>query len=341
MTFISYAQNFEDVMLWRALQHVNKGFYIDVGANDAVIDSVTCAFYERGWHGINIEPMQQYFDQLLAQRPNDINLQLAVSDAEGELTFFNIPDTGLSTVDQNIAQSHIDAGREVLRQQVHVTTLSAICEKHIKEPIHFLKIDVEGLEAAVLRGMDFEKWRPWILVIEATRPQSQTTSHHEWEDFVLRGGYQFAYFDGLNHFYVANEQSLLIEKLKLPPNVFDDFYLRTGHSYSYPLTAFIRRVEDAEAQAHLAEVRVVETTLRMQQAEERAQQAEERTQQAEESTQQAQTLQRQAESLQREAEMQTQSAHDQLAAIYESTSWRITRPLRTIKQIAQQLFQIR
>ncbi len=32
MTFISYAQNFEDVILRRALQGVDKGFYMDVEA---------------------------------------------------------------------------------------------------------------------------------------------------------------------------------------------------------------------------------------------------------------------------------------------------------------------
>src|SRR5215470_12416094 len=55
MSFISYAQNYEDVMLWRALKHIDQGFYIDVGANDPDIDSVTKAFYERGWRGINVE----------------------------------------------------------------------------------------------------------------------------------------------------------------------------------------------------------------------------------------------------------------------------------------------
>jgi len=56
MTFISYAQNYEDVMLWRALKHVERGFYIDVGACSPDQHSVTRAFYEKGWHGINVEP---------------------------------------------------------------------------------------------------------------------------------------------------------------------------------------------------------------------------------------------------------------------------------------------
>ena len=57
MTFVSYAQNFEDVMLWRALREVTHGFYIDVGAADPDSDSVTRAFYDRGWSGINVEPV--------------------------------------------------------------------------------------------------------------------------------------------------------------------------------------------------------------------------------------------------------------------------------------------
>jgi hypothetical protein len=59
--FISYAQNYEDVMLLRAFKDVAHGFFIDVGANDPIGDSVTCAFYQRGWVGINIEPLPTHF----------------------------------------------------------------------------------------------------------------------------------------------------------------------------------------------------------------------------------------------------------------------------------------
>jgi hypothetical protein len=54
MPLISYAQNAEDVLLWRALGAVQDGFYIDVGANDPQEGSVTKLFYDAGWHGINV-----------------------------------------------------------------------------------------------------------------------------------------------------------------------------------------------------------------------------------------------------------------------------------------------
>ena len=325
MTFISYAQNFEDVMLWRALKHVEKGFYIDVGANDPTLDSVTLAFYERGWRGINIEPMRQYFDRLCAERPEDLNLPVAVSDTKGQLTFFDIPDTGLSTIDATIAQSHIAAGRKVIEQSVPVVPLADICAEHVHEPIHFLKIDVEGLEGAVLRGMDFQRWRPWILVIEATRPQTQLTNHHEWEPLVLGAGYRFSYFDGLNHYYVAQNHLELMEAFKAPPNVFDDFTLRVGHAFSYPLTSFQVRIHDAELNAYHADLRTQRAHAHRDELEAKLRDAEERI-----NIERARAEQVEANAREMERHLMSELAaiKNELGAIYTSTSWRISAPVR-------------
>jgi len=80
MPFISYAQNLEDVMHYRALRDVKRGFYVDVGANSPDQHSVTRTLYERGWRGINIEPATGFHEQLVAARPDDINLAVAVGD---------------------------------------------------------------------------------------------------------------------------------------------------------------------------------------------------------------------------------------------------------------------
>ena len=106
MPFTSYAQNFEDVMLWRALRHVDKGCYIDVGAQHPVVDSVSKAFYEHGWRGIHVEPVPQYANLLRADRPDETVLQLALSDTEGVLELNLIPETGLSNRVENHDQRH-------------------------------------------------------------------------------------------------------------------------------------------------------------------------------------------------------------------------------------------
>ena len=80
MTMISYAQNFEDVVLWRALKNVKNGFYIDVGANHPIGGSVTKWFYEQGWSGINIEPVKSFYDKLCRDRKRDINICKALGN---------------------------------------------------------------------------------------------------------------------------------------------------------------------------------------------------------------------------------------------------------------------
>lgn len=74
---ISYSQNFEDVILNRFFKNTNIGFYVDVGAHDPIIDSVTKHFYDKGWSGINIEPVNLAFKKLQAERKRDINLLIS------------------------------------------------------------------------------------------------------------------------------------------------------------------------------------------------------------------------------------------------------------------------
>ena len=224
MTFISYAQNSEDVILWRALRNVQNGFYIDVGAWDHREHSVTCAFYERGWRGINIEPDNEKFACLQKARPDDINLQMALAENVGERTFFSFPGTGLSTLDPTVARQHRDAGLEFIELIVRVGCLADICNLHASANIHFLKIDVEGAEAAVLAGADLNKHRPWIIVIEVNKPNSLDKNYSAWEHIILNARYHLVYSDGLNNFYVSEEKlSDLSPKFAEPISIFDDF----------------------------------------------------------------------------------------------------------------------
>ena len=222
-TTISYAQNCEDVMLLRALAGVERGFYIDVGAQDPVIDSVTKAFYERGWRGINIEPVDHWFQKLLADRPEDTNLQLAAGSGTGRVRLYEVADTGRSTIDPASAQLCRDEGLELKEHEVETRSLDGICAELDVREVHFLKIDVEGAESEVLRGMALETVRPWIILLEATEPNSQATTHQTWEHLLTDRGYPFVYFDGLNRFYVAAEHPELRDAFLTPPNCFDRY----------------------------------------------------------------------------------------------------------------------
>ena len=123
---ISYAQNFEDVILERAFKGQATGFYIDVGAWEPAVDSVTKHFYDNGWRGINIEPLLVYHTKLEQQRIGDINLNIALLDKPGTAPLYTVPGTGLSTFDSNYADQHQKLGFEILEQPVPIKTLEAI-----------------------------------------------------------------------------------------------------------------------------------------------------------------------------------------------------------------------
>lgn len=225
MSFTSFAQNREDVLLDRAFARGIKGFYIDVGAHDPVVHSVTKHFYDQGWHGINIEPVPEVFGRLAADRDRDVNLNVGISDEEGSLTLFESPPgTGLSSFSPEIARHHREAGWKLVERTVPVTTLAAVCEEHVgTTTIDFLSVDVEGFERHVLEGADFERFRPRIVLVEATKPGSAVPAHEDWEKILLAAGYTFATFDGLNRYYVREEDLHLREVFEVPVNIFDNY----------------------------------------------------------------------------------------------------------------------
>lgn len=220
---VSYAQNFEDVILWRALAHVGVGNYVDVGAQSAYEDSVSRAFHEHGWKGVHVEPMPLYADQLRKERVGDVIMQVMVGAEQGMGELFAMSGTGLSTSREDLAENYQREGREVSRVVVPVVTLDTVLD-NVEGEIHWLKIDVEGAELQVLQGWHGNR-RPWVLVIESTRPMSQEQNYEEWDALVVGKGYRFVYFDGLNRFYVSDAHPELVSAFGAGPNVFDRFSL--------------------------------------------------------------------------------------------------------------------
>lgn len=221
----SYAQNFEDVMLHRALSDVTQGFYVDIGAGDPDEDSVSKIFYELGWSGINVEPLPKNLDKFKLNRPRDINLNCAVGDSDTVKSLYKtLGMGGLSTFSKNIAENYQEKGiiDEIL--EVEVLSLNSIFKAHLKSRnIHFLKIDVEGFEREVLLGIDLQKYRPWVLCIEAVDPITRKQNWQLWEKLLTSKNYVFVYGDGLNRFYLAFEHLERIKHFLSPPNIFDTF----------------------------------------------------------------------------------------------------------------------
>ena len=325
-TFKSYAQNFEDIILWRALKDVDQGRYVDIGAQHPIVDSVSKAFYERGWRGTHVEPVPEYAEMLRRERPDETVLQVALSDREGPIVLHLISGSGLSTGITEYARAHTNRGFTQQTVVVQALPLKVALASLSDQPIHWLKIDVEGMEAQVLRGWDSTQLRPWIILVEATAPLSQEATHGNWEHLLFDAGYLFAYFDGLNRFYVAKEHANRIDALRIPPNVFDNAEL-SGLSgpWCKGLNSSLQAAETKSAE--LAEARL-SLEHELANALDRLATQNRRLAHSEAKLVGSESTKAAALRLAARAEQETALATRQVEAMLASSSWRVTAPLR-------------
>jgi FkbM family methyltransferase len=294
----------------------------------------------------------------LADRPDDINVKMAISDGPGTLHLFEVVDTGLSTTDALFAERHAAAGHQVRESEIPCITLDALCEQYRVGCVHFLKIDCEGAEAAAVRGLSLQQVRPWVIVVEATEPNSQTPTHEDWESLLTGRGYHLAYRDGLNRYYVADEKRELDQAFADPPNVFDNYVRASEASAREELNglrgevvALRHNVEYLQAENHRREKALVEQRGALAQA--LAREAQDRTE-FRRLREQIQLRNSEAKRLHEEIHVRDSEAkrlheeirlrdveiahsHELIRAVHHSTSWRVTRPLRWSKRAIRRL----
>jgi FkbM family methyltransferase len=247
---LSYAQNLEDYHLAQAFAGQRDGFYVDVGAGHPVADNVSFWFYLQGWRGLVIEPQADLAGVYAHVRPRDRIVCGLAGRAAGEADFHVVERLhGFSTMDESHARGAAAFGAGYRTRRVPVRTLAALCEEHAVERIDFLKVDVEGAEADVLAGADWRRWRPRVVLVEAVTPGSMAESWRDWEPLLVQHRYAFAFFDGLNRFYVAEEEPALASRLPreaAPWDVVPHLYAfgRAPDNAEHPDHALARKLTD-------------------------------------------------------------------------------------------------
>lgn len=224
---INPQSDIERRMLSRAYEHetlaivsrfVKPGMCVfDVGAN---VGAVTLAMAKAVGPTGNVhafEPGPPYFGRL----KNNLQLnpwlhhvtanQLGIGATAGELTWQE------SMTDPGNASMHwVDRARPTTR--VEVTTIDDYVTKADIQAIHFIKIDVEGMELNVIQGgwSTIRKWRPVLFFESSLCDHEQRAAARMIEGLLMESNYRLYQVDGDGGITETRYPHLSHETLALP-----------------------------------------------------------------------------------------------------------------------------
>lgn len=188
-----YSQNGEDIILNNIFNLKSNGFYVDVGAHHPYRISNTYLLHKRGWRGINIDANPETISIFKHARPNDINVNIGVSNSGDSLTYYQFSDPAVNTFSEN------DAKKWQLKKwitflgtsEVKTDTLSNILSTHLPsdQSIDLLSVDVEGLDLEVLQSNDWGRFKPEVIIVEDHTFTLNKSSENAIYEFLTSQGY--------------------------------------------------------------------------------------------------------------------------------------------------------
>lgn len=210
----SYSQAGEDAIISFLVETIKlkKFKYLDIGTNKPDYGNNTYLFYLQGKRGVCIEPDPYMCKNIQKIRPDDICLNIAVGlDDSPSIDFYLFDEPSLSTLSKEEASIRESYGHHKIQEvlKIPLLKLHTIFEKYFdNQPPHFVSLDVEGVDLAILQSIDFDKYRPFIFCVETC----QYSENHikpkvnDLIDFMLTKNY-FIYADTyINTIFVAKEQ---------------------------------------------------------------------------------------------------------------------------------------
>ena len=206
-----YSQEGEDMLLSRIMGHIHyAGSFIDIGAHHPIRFSNTYKFYQAGWRGVNIEATPGSAAVFNKFRPLDVNLEIAVSDKEEELTFymFNYPQLNSFSESQVAEWDGKNDVKLIEKKTLQTSTITKILQTHApgKKSFDLLSIDVEGLDLKILNTLDFSEYRFKYIIAEDSPGDIKAALDGDMTRFLSSRGYRLLSKLYYSNLYVADEK---------------------------------------------------------------------------------------------------------------------------------------
>ena len=172
----SYSMEKEDLEIAKILNNIKNGFYVDVGGYHPLHRNNTYLLYKKNWRGINIDLSKFSIDLFKFVRPEDINLNLAVTKTNKKIKYYTQKKISqLTTIYKEIANKRMQG--PIIEKEIMSNTLTALIDKtkYKNKRIDFLNIDAEGADFEILESLNFDVYRPRLICVEIDNKQIENS----------------------------------------------------------------------------------------------------------------------------------------------------------------------
>lgn len=199
---VFYSQHGEDYLVNEIYKGKTDGCYVEVGCLDGIEFSNTYFFEKKGWKGVCVEAHNDFISALCKNRPNSKVVHCAVGEANKEnVTFYANRVGSLSTLDRSEEErwkkNYAQDFHGFEEQQVSMRTLTSIFDELELGEINLISLDIEGYEVMALKGLDFNKYKPEIFIIE----YKDEIHRSQIDEILFKHQYHFLSQIGCNLFY--------------------------------------------------------------------------------------------------------------------------------------------
>jgi len=208
---IFYSQFGEDIVLKAFLPKDKKnGFYVDVGCYHPKKYSNTYLLHKKGWRGINVDLDALKVAGFNMVRPKDCNITAAVSDREEIVKVFSFGTYSLvTTLDEATATKDTSQVQGI--REIQTRTLTNVIDDtpFAGQQIDLLSIDAEGHDLNVLKSLDLEKYKPWMIIIETHLAYFDQVESSELYLYLKQKGYHLINWVGFSLIFTLPDNPLL------------------------------------------------------------------------------------------------------------------------------------
>jgi FkbM family methyltransferase len=207
----TYSQLGEDRILRHIFPRKYKGFYLDLGAFHPTKYSNTALLYERGWHGINVDANKNSIELFKHGRPQDINLNIAISDMCGEVEFYPSHEkiSPYGTIIPDMAQHKKTSA--ITKVKVNALTINDVVKNYVpdKQIVDLLNVDLEGMDETIIASIDFSLFRPKVICVEIHNFSIEHVNSNLTFTKLRENGYRLMSFCVVSAIFVDNKIDFL------------------------------------------------------------------------------------------------------------------------------------